>query len=161
MERPFRFLEIIPNFLLYFLFCGGILSILLSGARVYQEISAGLEEQFSVTTCASYLTAKLHHYDAAGRISVGTLDDTECLLLQEEIAGRAYTTYLYCYEGELKELFCAADAAFSPQDGETIMPMDQLVWVLQDGLLSFRCAAGEDVASAAVHLQCAESGGGR
>lgn len=156
MGKQFRFLETIPNFLLYFLFCGCVLSILLSGAKVYQRISGNLEKQFSVTTCASYITAKIRHYDAMGNVSVGKLGQEECLIFREEIEEQPYVTYLYCHEGNLKELFCAEDTSFSPQAGERIMPMEALRFELKDNMLLFSCEAENSVASSAIYLQCAE-----
>lgn len=159
MGKHFRTLETIPSFLLLMLFLGCMLAVLLSGARVYQNISTNLEQQFGTTTCISYITAKARHYDTTDGISTEKLGDTEALAFWEIIDNEPYVTYLYCHEGSLKELFCAGSMDFDPQSGATIMPMEQLDFQLEDGLLTFSCTVDGHTAASSVDLQCPVSGG--
>ena len=156
MGSKSRLLETLPNFLLFFLFASCMFFVLLSGAKLYKNVTGVMEEQFSVNTCVSYVTAKARHYDRTDSVSVGQIGETEALLLGEEINGEKYLTYLYCYDGNMMELFCSADLEILPEDGQVIMPLDDLAFSLDNGLLSFSCEADGEYADASVFLQSGE-----
>ena len=126
MGKRSRLLEIVPNFLLFFLFACCMFFVLISGAKSYKNVTAVMEEQFSVNTCISYVTAKVRHYDSGGAVTIGEIGDTEALLFKEKIKGEEYLTYLYCYDGNLMELFCSADMEMMPYDGQQVMKLDTL-----------------------------------
>ena len=73
MGSKSRLLETLPNFLLFFLFACCMFLVLLSGAKLYKNVSGVMEEQFSVNTCVSYVTAKVRHYDTIDSVSVGKI----------------------------------------------------------------------------------------
>lgn len=153
MGSKSRLLETLPNFLLFFLFACCMFFVLLSGAKLYQNVSGVMEKQFSVNTCISYMTAKARHYDTTDSIALGKIGDTEALLLKEEINNEYYVTYLYCHEGNLMELFCKESLKMEPESGQIIMPLDTLTFSLEEGFLSFSCEAEGEEAEAAVYLQ--------
>lgn len=153
MGKRSRLLEILPPFLLFFLFACCMFFVLLSGAKLYKNVSAVLEEQYSVNTCISYITAKIRHYDTADAVSVGKIGEEEAILLQEEINGEAYLTYLYCSEGRLMELFCSADMEVHPFDGQTIMPLDAFYVSMENDLIAISCEAKGEEGKAFVYLQ--------
>lgn len=153
MGKRSRLLETMPNFLLFFLFACCIFLVLLSGAKVYKNVSGVMEEQFSIHTCVSYVTAKVRHYDRDGAVSVGKIGEKDAILLQEEMDGERYVTYLYCSEGNLMELFCSADMEVFPADGQAIMSLDTLTASMENGLLSFSCEAEGEQVKTSVFLQ--------
>lgn len=153
MGSKSRLLETLPNFLLFFLFACCMFLVLLSGAKLYKNVSDVMEEQFNVNTCVSYVTAKVRHYDTMDSVSVGKIGDIEALLLEEEINEEIYVTYLYCENGNLMELFCSSDMEMIPADGQVIMPLDRLDFSMEKGLLSFSCEVDGSKADAAVFLQ--------
>ena len=153
MDKRSRLLEILPNFLLFFLFACCMFAVLLSGAKLYKNVSAVMEEQFSVNTCSSYITAKVRHYDIADAISIDKIGDSDAIILKEKIEGEEYLTYLYCYDNSLMELFCSADMEVQPFDGQEVMPLDALKICLEDGLLTFSCELDDATTSATIYLQ--------
>lgn len=153
MGKKSRLLEILPHFLLFFLFACCMFFVLLSGAKLYRNISDVMEEQFSVNTCVSYVTAKVRHYDCIDAVSVGKIGEADALLLKEEIGEETYLTYLYCADGNLMELFCSADMEVLPADGQAIMPLDELTLSMENGLVSFSCEVDGKQTDAAVFLQ--------
>ena len=112
-----------------------------------------MEKQFSTHTCISYVTAKVRHYDREGAVSVGKIGEKEAILLQEEIDGERYVTYLYCSEGNLMELFCSADMEVFPVNGQAIMSLDALTVSMENGLLSFSCEVEGEQVKTSVFLQ--------
>ena len=153
MGSKSRLLETLPNFLLFFLFASCMFFVLLSGAKLYKNVSGVMEEQFSVNTCVSYMTAKVRHYDTVDAVSIGKIGDVESLLLEEEISDKIYVTYLYCADGNLMELFCSSDMEVAPSDGQIIMPLERLDFDMENGLLFFSCEVNDVSAEAAVFLQ--------
>ena len=85
MGRRSRLLEIVPNFLLFFLFACCMFFVLISGAKSYKNVTAVMEEQFSVNTCISYVTAKVRHYDSKDAVTVGKIGEADALLFKEKI----------------------------------------------------------------------------
>lgn len=65
------------------------------------------------------------------------------LCFTDTVDGGTYETYLYYYDGYLRELFAAADAGLSPQDGEKILKSAGLTMALADGLLHIETADTE------------------
>lgn len=153
MGNRSRFLEIIPNLLLFFLFAICMLMILFSGTRIYKSVSSVMEEQCSVSTCSSYVTAKIRHYDNRDAVSIGKIGETDAILLKERIQDEAYVTYLYCYDGTLMELFCIESMQVDPSDGQSIMPLDDFICSMENGVLSFCCKADDRNVESAVYLQ--------
>lgn len=153
MGKRSRLLEVVPNFLLFFLFACCMFFVLISGAKSYKNVTAVMEEQFSINTCISYVTAKVRHYDSKGAVIIGKIGDTDALLLKEMIDGEEYLTYLYCYDGSLMELFCSADMEVYPIEGQKIMELDSLELSTEDDLIHFSCEINEKQASTSVLLQ--------
>jgi hypothetical protein len=58
--------------------------------------------------------------------SGGAEQQGDTLFLVEEINGERYCTRLYCAGGYLRELFSAQDETFVPEDGEAVLPAQQL-----------------------------------
>ena len=153
MGKRSRLLEVVPNFLLFFLFACCMFFVLISGAKSYKNVTAVMEEQFSVNTCISYVTAKVRHYDSEGAVMIGEIGDTDALLLKEKIKGEEYLTYLYCYDGSLMELFCSADMEVLPIDGQQIMDLDSLELSAEEDVVHFSCEINGKQAETSVYLQ--------
>ena len=153
MGKRSRLLEILPNFLLFFLFACCMFFVLISGAKSYKNVTAVMEEQFSVNTCISYVTAKVRHYDSKDAVTVGKIGEADALLFKEKIDGEEYLTYLYCYDGDLMELFCSADMEVHPFDGQQIMELDSLELSAEDDMIRFSCEINGKQADASVFLQ--------
>ena len=63
-------------------------------------------------------------------------DGYQALSIREQIDGQWYVTRVYYYDGYIRELFCAEDAALSPQDGEKIIHAESLHFHMDEGLLT-------------------------
>lgn len=152
MKRQTRLLETMPNLLLFFLFSACMLAALLAGARVYQGVSSVLEAQYSTTTCINYISAKVRHYDKQNGIDMGKIGDIDAIALYDTYDGEEYVTYIYCSDGYLMELFCSTQEEFLPQDGQRIMPIDELKLALNGQILSVHCMRTEEEASAVLSI---------
>ena len=116
-------------------FAAGMLSVLLTGAGVYERLTRIGADVGSSRTCTQYLTAKVRQAPAPGSVSLSDFHGLPTLQICEEINGQSFLTRIYCRDGWLMELFTAADAGLSPEDGEKVRPARALSGTLEAGLL--------------------------
>lgn len=152
MKKQTRFLETIPNLLLLFLFLACMLAVLLGGARVYQKVSSVLEAQYATTTCINYISAKVRHYDKQGGIGMEKIENSDALALYETYDGEKFVTYIYSADGYLMELFCSTEGDFLLQDGQQIMPIDDLQFALNEQVISVVCRYNEEEATSVLAI---------
>ena len=115
--------------LLFGLFAICILAVLLTGADVYQKLTVRDRMTYEIRTAAQYLTTKVRQADAEGRVEAGELDGLEALMISETIDGTVYRTWIYCFDGYIRELFAAIDSELTADAGEKILETEKLrVW---------------------------------
>jgi len=125
------------------------------GARVYQNIVNKMEDNYNSRTSFSYVINKVHQSDADGLVTVGKYSGCDALIISEEIDNIVYNTYLYYYDGSLKELFTRQGQEFDPSFGTDILKLDGFsVKEVTDSLYEFDITpAGEEKETLFVHLR--------
>ena len=98
-------LAILLLFAMYVLF---LLFLLLFGAGNYQASVKSLDTNDNLYTAASYITTKFRQHDQPGSASIAEVQGRTTLCFQEDIEGKAYSTYIYFDDCHLKELFTAS-----------------------------------------------------
>ena len=159
-SQPKHHIDGLLVLLLFGVFAVCILSVLLIGARVYRQLNDRDQSSYDRRTAVQYVATKIRQAHDARSFSVETTDGICLLTLSEPIDGVPYLTRLYCHDGYLRELFSSAEYEFAPQDGETILPAQDMDLSLEDGMLSvtitvndtplhlvFSLRGGEEVAS--------------
>lgn len=121
--------------LVFGLFALCLLLVLLTGARVYKNLVTLGQDSHRGTTQVQYLSTRVRQ---GQDIQVSQFGGCTALMLTEELDGECYVTYVYCYEGWLRELFCLEGASLTPEDGEKVLEADSLELSLEDGLLTAR-----------------------
>lgn len=144
--------------LFFFLFSACLASVLLAGAKVYQGIAGQLEEQYGLHTCLRYLETRVRSYDQKGALTVGRFGGSSALVCTEEDGTGTYLTAIYCWDGQLRELYYQQGAQLNPEAGECLLPMDQVTFTRQGSLLTVSCTDGD--ASGTVTLQLRSGGEG-
>ena len=114
------------------------LLVVLVGAKVYTRIDATGTRNYESRTALSYLAGKVRAADAADAVAVQNENGLSALLLYAEYDGERYVTYLYVYEGRLREYFTRADATFRPSVGEAVAEAVGFDAAISDGLLTLR-----------------------
>lgn len=125
-----------------FLIC--LLAVLLMGTDVYKGVASLSEDGYGGRTCLAYIEAKLRSADSEDCIRVGQFADVSALFLSEYYDDDEYVTVIYCYEGQLYELFTAADVELGPEAGEAIMEAESLEFSEENGLVTVTCD-GRDI----------------
>ncbi len=77
-------------------------------------------------TALSYISEKIRQNDSNGAINTVSIDDTDCLALSAVYNGIPCTTYIYVYDGILKELFINDGIPVSLKNGRDIMQISSL-----------------------------------
>ena len=80
------------------------------------------------------------------------------LVMEQRYQDQRYCTYIYAWEGSLRELFANQDLEFDPSAGRKLLNMEAFScrW-LGEGLLEIRCTDEEGtVSTASVGLLSAE-----
>ena len=121
-----RSLSSVVVLLLFAVFMISVLMILLKGADVVGSVTDRDKQSYQRRTAVQYITTRVHQADAADSISVQKINDTDALVLSQEIDGIMYDTMVYCYEGYLMELFCERGLDLELEFGEQILPLDGL-----------------------------------
>lgn len=120
--------------------CFAISIILITGmgASVYQNIVEHMSKNYNSRTAYSYIINKVHQSDANGNVTVDSYSGQPALVIYEEIDNITYCTYLYYYDGYIKEIFTRKGQTFDLSYGNDILEANGLnVTQLSDSLIKF------------------------
>ena len=106
-------------------------------AAAYKKILAR-SDRLDRATALAYITEKARQNDVPGALRLGQIGDCEALVITQ---GEAvlYDTYIYCYDGSLRELMIKRELEPTPDMGRSLLPMESLELENTDGLLKIRC----------------------
>jgi len=121
--------------LLLGIFAVSILSALLAGAGVYSRLTRRGDHAYDSRTGLQYVATKVRQASAPDAIQVTDFGGVDALTVIEQVDGEDYATRIYCYDGWLMELFCAAQSDFVPEDGERMLRAQSLELEWRGGLL--------------------------
>ena len=132
-----------------------VFSMLLTvlGAQAYREI---IDESSSHTRgriMQTFVRNAVRAQDEADAVSIEEYDGVPVLAIHSDIDGEGYTQYIYCWQGELRELFTSARYAFEPEDGTLICEAEGFEAALENGLLTARMTDAEGTVSTA-YIAC-------
>ena len=111
------------------------MTVLLTGAQVYESLADRSQEQFEQRTVARYITTRVRQSDVANELKVAEFGGQSALVFRELIEGNYYDTYVYCYNGYVRELFVSAEGSFGPEDGEKVLKVESLDFALDGTIL--------------------------
>ena len=90
---------------------------------------------------------------AEGPVTITDLQGTPALAFDQEEGGEVYTTWVYCYDGWLMELYAQPGSGMGPEDGAQVLPAEDLELSREDGLLrAALCYDGGERADLALYL---------
>lgn len=130
---------------LFLVFSISSLLLVLLGSHVYKNTVNTMDKDFNSRTAYAYLTEKVRQNDLYDSVSIQNFDGCEALVLTQLINDTSYSTYLYTYEGNLKELFTNTGNQLSASSGQDILPAkDFHAAFVADGLLSLSLTAPDN-----------------
>ena len=90
-------------------------------------------------TALAYVTEKLHQSDRAGAVSLGAIGDCPAVVITRG-QRRLYDTYIYCSDGQLRELMIKRELEPEPEMGRALLPLERFsAEDLGGGLLKISC----------------------
>ena len=160
MKRYIHASDAVFALVLFCAFALSMLMVLTTGARAYQDIRDAVENHYSENTCIDYISTKIRHYDAADSVYIDVVGTTAVICLVEEMdaADTEYVTYIYYYDGYVRELFVEEGYEFDPEDGLSVLAVNRLVFdYLGPHLLYVNCT-GTGGVSAEAYLSLRSTG---
>lgn len=161
MNKQIKRMNFLVGVVIWLTFTITSLMLVLVGARLYQEIYSKQQTYLSSATPLNYLTMKFRQNDRKNSVAISDLDEQPAIVLMETLEGEIYETWIYIEEGYLRELYIKQGDSFEPQDGEKVIPLNemQLQWEnekllsvtlidiedrVQQELIRFRCEQGKE-----------------
>lgn len=123
-------LDLIFILSLFLLFTITAVTTVLTGMKIYRHTADDMKQNYETRTFSSYLTEKVRQNDVSDSISIfsasasGEKDQImEALCLTNYVEEQTYNTYLYLYDGYLRELTVSSDVTeLSGTAGQPILP---------------------------------------
>ena len=125
-EKSAKKIDMVFVLALITLFAATALTLVLIGAKQYRFVTDVMDKNYQHRTSASYLTEKIRQNDTQDAIGLTSLEGTTVLYIlnQNEIA--PYTTYIYFYDGYLRELVVTENSMYTLAGGQPIMEIQNL-----------------------------------
>lgn len=120
------------------------LIIIGSGAAAYKNSAAQMEDRFDRQTCISYITAKIRSNNEADKISVVDFNGVNALCIRDNFGEDAYNTYIYLYDGMIRELFCSAEVSLDLEAGSALTSASELNFSCSGGLYEITLVDADD-----------------
>lgn len=144
---------------LFGVFAVSALALVTIGADVYQHTVEDMSVNYESRTAVSYILEKVRQNDTADSISLTTLEDTPALCMLSRIEDETYCTYLYFYDGHLKELFIREGTSLGGQilpAGADIMELKDLTfsYVSNDLIRAYLQTVSGEFHTFYVHIHC-------
>ena len=112
--------------LLFFLFALTAFILVLIGVKQYKSTANAMNYNYEVRTVTSYLREKVRQNDSDAAISVETINGTKALCLKNTINDIVYNTFIYYYNGSLRELYVQDGSSYSLDSGQRIVEIGGL-----------------------------------
>ena len=116
-------IDILFVLIIFCVFSASALASLTLGGSVYKNILAQSQARHDERTSFFYIWTKIKNSDEYGRVYVDNFDGTPALVLEEDLSGQRYLTYIYCHDGWVKELFGTATSEYKLSDGQSILDL--------------------------------------
>lgn len=122
-RRNKHMVDILFVIALFCVFAISALMLIMIGSNIYKKTVRNMDQNYNMRTSYAYITEKIRQFDTSNAISVGSIEGTDALVLTTIANDTAYYTYIYKYDGYLKELFVKADSVVTLKSGQNILPI--------------------------------------
>ena len=131
--------------ILFFVFAILALFVILMSANVYAKITDESALSSSSSIAVSYVSQKIKNCGSEAKVSVRDEDGISCVVIEQQISGQNFCTYIYEHEGYVKELFAHEAVALIPAAGQKIVESSGFyAELLSDKLLKISCSDGDE-----------------
>lgn len=163
-KRSGGMVDVLFTLALFGVFAASSLTVVLIGADVYKSTVDGMDRNFGTHTSLTYVASKVRQHDTAGSVYIGQLQGLDAVVLEQNVGGETYQTWIYHYDGYLRELFAAEGAAESLPlgSGQAVVEIDRFqIEDAGDGLIRLTAARaqgdGDSAAQVLVGVRSAQA----
>jgi len=136
-KKPLMNADGVAVFLLGAVFLFLSVGLVLLGGSVYRRVVADSKENDQIRTTLSYIANQARRQDINGNVQTGTFHGQDALLLTEDFGGIECVTYIYCWEGSLRELFVEKGNELTLEAGLPLIPLNSISFTQkEEGLIS-------------------------
>ena len=139
--------DFLMGVLVFGVFAVSIIASLLAGAGAYRRLSERDASSYDARICTSYLTTKIRSAspDEISFIREGA-PEGGALRIAETLDGEEYSSYIYCYDGWICELYTDAELEPEYAFGEKLLEIERLDMNLERGVFTadIATAGGEE-----------------
>lgn len=149
--RSRHVIDLIFPIALFFVFAASALIVLILAADLYGTTTSRLRVNDENRSALAYIEEKIRQNDTEGALKIVSIEDRDCLAMSADYNGVLCTTYIYEYDGMLKELFIRDDVPFSLKSGRDIMEISSLtITNPEDRLYRFTVTDSEGLESSLI-----------
>lgn len=112
------------TFLLLLVFALFTLMLAAMGSSIYRNGIKHLNENYTSRTAIAYLSEKVRQHDAAGDIFLTEVEEIPAIGFRDVIENDSFITYVYYYDGALRELFVREDNQPLAAIGSSIVELE-------------------------------------
>ena len=120
------------------------IGLVMMGGSVYRSIIDGSNNNSEIRTTFSYIANQVRRADLDGSVEIGEWAGQEALLLNQNLGDWVFITYLYHYDGALRELFVEKGTELDADAGIPIMWLEGMGFRADDQGLITITATFED-----------------
>lgn len=136
IDREAHRIDSIFIMLLFFLFALTAFVLIMIGVRQYKATANAMDYNYEIRTVTSYLREKTRQNSSNSSISIETIDGTNALCLKNTLNNTIYNTYIYYYDGSLREMYIQEGTPFTLNLGQQIVTISGFDMVkTDDGLI--------------------------
>lgn len=136
MNRKSHAVDSVLILLIFTIFAVSSLFLVIIGANAYRGVVRDSDQNDQIRSSLSYVVNKVRAGDSAGAVRLTQKQGVAVLELVERSGEQAYSTYLYFYQGEIRELFQQTDGEFQPEKGLLVSKADRFS-MEQEGQMLF------------------------
>lgn len=138
------------------------MGLTLLASSVYRATAGEADENYTHRVALSYLVNQFRRGDEINCIALTEFGGSDALVLTERVAGSEYVTYLYCYDGQLRELYTERGTDLTPADGTAILPLKSVSFSGEGSLvhITITDGAGNEYAADVSQRSAVGEGGG-
>ena len=102
------------------------LMVIVIGLKAYKKIDSNVDASYSMRTSLTYIQEKVRRVDENGAVKLQEIEDADtkqsyrALVIRQDTKEVPYVTYIYAYEGSLRELFTRGDVKPQLKSGTKI-----------------------------------------
>lgn len=152
--------DLIFILILFGVFILSAIFVILFGSRIYKRTVDDMDNNFSRRTATEYITEKLHRNDFSDGVCVSECNGIRTLRMTAASEPAIYYTYIYYYDGYLREITQREDYPLNPETGTEIMKISDFSISSQGNLFDISVTDENGTANSfRVSLRsCSESG---